>query len=94
MLKSPTPLVPSTLFSKIQKINNNEIARSFMPLTLLLSENALETGLDKIVFMNILLGATAQTVKNLPAMWETWVQFLSQEDPLEKGMSIHSSGLA
>ena len=26
-----------------------------------------------------------QTVKNLPAMWETWVQSLGQEDPLEKG---------
>ena len=28
----------------------------------------------------------AQTVKNLPAMWETWVQSLGWEDPLEKGM--------
>ena len=26
-------------------------------------------------------------VKNLPAIWETWVQFLGQEDPLEKGMA-------
>jgi len=26
-------------------------------------------------------------VKNLPAMWETWVQSLGQEDPLEKGMA-------
>ena len=26
----------------------------------------------------------AQLVKNLPAMWETWVRFLSWEDPLEK----------
>ena len=29
----------------------------------------------------------AQTIKNSPAMWETWVQSLSQEDPLEKGMA-------
>ena len=29
----------------------------------------------------------AQTVKNLPAMWETWVQPLGWEDPLEKGMA-------
>ena len=35
-----------------------------------------------------------QTGKNLPAMWETWVRFLGWEDPLEKGMSIHSSILA
>ena len=32
----------------------------------------------------------AQMVKNLPAMWETWVQSLGQEDPLEKGMATHS----
>ena len=30
-------------------------------------------------------------VKNLPAMQETWVQSLGQEDPLEKGMATHSS---
>ena len=33
-------------------------------------------------------------VKNLPAMRETWVQFVGREDPLEKGMAIHSSILA
>ena len=32
----------------------------------------------------------AQTVKNLPAMWETWVRSLGREDPLEKGMATHS----
>ena len=33
-------------------------------------------------------------VRNLPAMQETWVQSLSQEDPLEKEMVTHSSILA
>ena len=33
----------------------------------------------------------AQTVKNLPAMQETWVQSLSREDPLEKDMATYSS---
>jgi len=33
-------------------------------------------------------------VKGLPAMWETQVQFLGREDPLEKEMAIHSSTLA
>ena len=33
----------------------------------------------------------AQTVKNPPAMQETWVRFLDQEDPLEKGMATYSS---
>ena len=36
----------------------------------------------------------AQLVKNLPAMWETWVQSLVWEDPLEKGKATHSSILA
>ena len=34
----------------------------------------------------------AQTVKNLPAMQETHVQFLVWEDPLEKKMATHSAG--
>ena len=36
----------------------------------------------------------AQMVQNLPAMWETWVQSLGWEDPLEEGMATHSSVLA
>jgi len=36
----------------------------------------------------------AQTVKNLPAMPETWVQSLGQKDPLEKRRATHSSILA
>ena len=35
-----------------------------------------------------------QMVKNLPAMWETWVRSLGWEDPLEEGMATHSSILA
>ena len=35
-----------------------------------------------------------QMVKNLPAMWETWIQSLGWEDPLEEGMATHSSILA
>ena len=36
----------------------------------------------------------AQMVKNPPVMQETWILSLGQEDPLEKGMSTHSSILA
>ena len=36
----------------------------------------------------------AQRVKRLPPMWETQVQSLGQEDPLEKEMATHSSTLA
>ena len=35
-----------------------------------------------------------QTVKNLPAVWESWVQSLGWEDPLENEMATHSSILA
>ena len=36
----------------------------------------------------------AQLVKNLPALWETWVLSQDWEDPLDKGKAIHSSILA
>ena len=36
----------------------------------------------------------AQVVKNLPAMWETWVRSLGWEDPLEMEMTTHSNMLA
>ena len=36
----------------------------------------------------------AQTVKSLPAVWETQVQSLGQKDPLEKAMATYSSILA
>ena len=40
------------------------------------------------------LESLAQSVKNLPAVQETWVRSLGQEDPLEKEMATHSSNLA
>ena len=36
----------------------------------------------------------AKRLKHLPAMWDTWVQPLGREDPLEKEMETHSSTLA
>jgi len=44
-----------------------------------------------LLFLGFLL---AQTVKNLPAMQETWVWFLGWEDPLEEGLATHSRILA
>ena len=47
------------------------------------------------IFIHLFLPSlVAQTVKNLPAMHETWVQSLDWEDPLEKRMATHSSVLA
>ena len=42
----------------------------------------------------IVASLVAQTVKHLPAIWETRVQSLGWEDPLEKEMATHSSTLA
>ena len=48
------------------------------------------TGIYRIYWAS----SVAQLVKNPPAMWETWVQYLDWEDPLEKGKATHSSILA
>ena len=48
----------------------------------------------QLEYSEILASLVAQSVKNLPVMQETWVQFLGQEDPLEKDMATHSSILA
>ena len=54
----------------------------------------MEKNLEKNVCVYIWASLVAQTVKHLPAMWETWVRSLGREDPLEKDMAIHSSILA
>ena len=41
--------------------------------------------------LHFLASLVAQMVKNLPAMQETWVQCLGQEDPLEQGKATHCS---
>ena len=47
----------------------------------------------KIIFIYLLTWASlvAQTIKNLPAMHETWVRPLGWEDPLEESMATHSN---
>ena len=45
-------------------------------------------------FTSTLSSLVAQRVKRLPAVRETWVQSLGQEDPLEKAMASHASTLA
>ena len=59
----------------------------------------MEMGTSKVLYYLqyeklTLLWIIAHLVKNLPAMQETPVQFLGQEDPLEKGKATHSSILA
>ena len=52
------------------------------------------TPLESVDETDIDIQEVAQTVKHLPAMRDTQVQFLSREDSLEKEMAIHSSTLA
>ena len=47
-----------------------------------------------ILFFLLINFPLAQMVKNLPAIWETWVPSLGWEDPLKKGMATHSCILA
>ena len=51
-------------------------------------------GPGAILSFKTFLSLVAQRLKPLPAMRETWVQSLGQEDPLEKEMATHSSILA
>ena len=53
-----------------------------------------ETGTFDGRYRDLRASLVAQMAKNLPAMRETWVQSLGQEDPLEEGMATHSSVLA
>ena len=46
------------------------------------------------MFVSNWASLVAQLVKNLPAMWETWVRCLGWEDSLEKGKAIHFNILA
>ena len=44
--------------------------------------------------ISFFLWLSSYSIKNLPAMWETWIRSLGWEDPLEKGKATHSSILA
>ena len=65
--------------STVRKMHNVRVVSLFYSRTLLRTIGA---------------SLVAQMVKNLPAMEETRVQSLGQEDPLEKGIATHSSILA
>ena len=49
---------------------------------------------EDITIINIGASLVVQRLKRLPAIWESWVRSLGQEDPLEKEMVTHSSILA
>ena len=49
------------------------------------------TEIQAQVYLRVKASLVAQLVKDLPAMWETWVQSLDWEDPLEEEKATHSS---
>ena len=57
-------------------------------------EQASKTLLKQLKTRLRVLSLLTPTVKNMPKMQETWVRYLCQENPLEKGMATHSSMLA
>ena len=50
--------------------------------------------MTKQLSLSLWASLVAQTIKSLPAVWETWVRSLGPGDPLEKEMATHSSILA
>ena len=62
----------------------------------MIEEKYKKSNIFPIYKISAILGLTlvAQTMNNPPAMQEIWVQFLGQEDPLEKGMATHPSILS
>ena len=45
----------------------------------------------EVVSTSLTQSVVAQMVKNLPAMWESWIRSLGWEDPLGEGMATHSN---
>ena len=68
--------------------NHRQLKLSFVPPSL-----SLETICLILRTFLPLVSLVSQLVKNLPAMWKTWIQFLGWEDPLEKEMATHAREL-
>ena len=65
-----------------------------VPLTSSTLEHFFSLSLTLMTLTLLRASFVAQLVKNSPAMWDTWIQSLDWEDPLEKGEASHSSILA
>ena len=72
--------------SEVVKVNSDRLLTKMI--------NLLSFFFSITEYLNLPASLVAQIIKNLPAMQETLVRFLAQEDPLEKGMATHSSILA
>ena len=91
--------MPYSRFSSVTYFRHNGVCQSipasqFIHLPNPLGIRTLFSTSVSLQIRSSMLLSVAQAVKNLPAVQETWVRFLGVEDPLEKGMAIHSSILA
>ena len=75
----------------VTSVNNNNDS---LYLKLVTIQSPIHTFNNHLLLSLCATSLVAQMVKNLPAMWETWVKSLGWEDPLEKGMATHPSILA
>ena len=82
----------SCLWNRIALFQTRSCFLLFIPsmMPLLLAEGTQDFSWQTVYFL-YMASLVAQIARNLPAVRETWVQFLIQEDPLEKGMATHSS---
>ena len=82
-----TTMPPGKPVLCITHLKNNELLCNFTCNIYLVRNNTFGSfyGINKMTYL------ITQSVKNLPAVQETWVQFLGQKDPLEKVMATHCS---
>ena len=76
-----------TIIIQLEVLYNGSILLESLCMCIITSCDKYSTKLP----MSIVASLMTQLVKNLPAMWETWVRYLGWEDPLEKGKATHSS---
>ena len=83
---------PITYRQELGKVKHNWqfVTRKMVLCKLEVLSIEVEAPIQGRLWISYWASLVAQLVKNLPAMWETWVRSLDWEDPLEKGKAIHS----
>ena len=91
---SKASILRHSAFFMVRLSHPHMTTRNTMAFTIQTFVNRAMSLLFNMLFRFVMPGGLAQRLKCLPAMRETWVQSLGQEDPLEKEMATHSSILA
>ena len=91
---SKASILRHSAFFMVRLSHPHMTTRNTMAFTIQTFVNRAMSLLFNMLFRFVMPGGLAQRLKCLPAMRETWVQSLGQEDPLEKEMATHSKILA